>query len=231
MRRVKSVAPGPGAGGMDAGVATGTAGAADAGTVGDAGPGVSPIPVGGMACGAATGGMCPDLDGNGTLDCQETLVMNPGFDTNITSWSAETGVKLSWDAAGDDDGKAGSGALVVQNANVINGSGFTLEGALQCVPVTAATYDFAAQLSIAPNQGYGAAVLSLLYYASGDCSGGAVGAAVSDQVTATGVCEELSMSRSVPSGVGSVKVRLTALKPFQQAPFAVEFDNVLFKKH
>ena len=164
-------------------------------------------------------------------DCGETLVMNPGFDTTKMSWSPETGIVLTWDTAGDQNGNTASGGLLVKNGNVSNGNGWILQGAYQCVPVTAgSTYQLTTQLSIAPDQGDVSAVVGLLTYASGDCSGAPNGAAISDQVTTTATCEALTLSRAVPSGAVSVAVRLGVLKPFPQAPVQVEFDNVLFKK-
>jgi hypothetical protein len=106
-----------------------------------------------------------------------------------------------------------------------------MEGAYQCVPVVAgSTYDFVAQLSIPADQGDGSGLVALLYFPTADCSGGPTGAAVSDQVTAVATCEVLTMSASVPAGIGSAAIRLTALKPFPSPAFEVDFDNVLFKK-
>jgi hypothetical protein len=185
-----------------------------------------------MSCTATAGAACPDLNGNGVPDCTETLVMNPGFDADTTSWSAEPGVVLSWDGAGDLAQKAGSGALAVQSKSVVKADGWVMQGAFQCVPVEAgAMYDFAAQLSVGDNPGGGAGLLSLWFFGSSDCSGSLSGLALSDQVTATSMCEYVTMTRSAPAGAGSAAVRLVAVKPNAQAPLTVKFDNVLFKKH
>jgi hypothetical protein len=184
-------------------------------------------------CAAVTDGACPDLDGDGTPDCNETAVMNAGFDTDKSQWIPDQGVTLSWDGAGDLNGKSGSGALVVTNTNVAQVSNWTMLVAAQCVPVGAGSkYDFATQLDIPAGQGPGSALLGISYYSTPDCTGLALdGGGLSPQVTATATCEVLQMSSTAPSGAAGATVRLTVAKAFAAPAFAVEFDNVLFKKH
>jgi hypothetical protein len=185
-------------------------------------------------CGALTAGaVCPDLDGNSVADCTETLVMNPGFDTNVTSWTAEGGVKISWDGASDAEGKSTSGALMIKNVTTAAQDGWFLAGAVQCVPVTGgAAYDFAAQLSVQANPGGCSGILSVTYFQSADCSGDVAGAILSQQATTTDTCEVLQLHPTIPAGTASASIRLGTIKPFRQtAALVVDFDNVLFKKH
>jgi hypothetical protein len=218
---------------------TGAAGAPDAGDAGDAsqvggGPGAggSPVPSGGKACGAPSGGLCPDLDADTVLDCTQTAPMNPGFDAGIASWHAEDQIVLSWNATGDLNGNASSGALTVRNPIVFDNASWIMQGATQCVPVMGgAAYDFAAQVSIADGQGSGGAVVAFYLYPTADCSGSFSAANLSTSVTTTAMCEVLTMSQTMAADTRSVQVRLTALKPFRQPSFEVQFDNVLFRKH
>jgi hypothetical protein len=194
----------------------------------------APIPVGGVSCPAPGANGCPDLDGNGVGDCTETLVMNPGFDTNTASWAAEPGVVISWDGAGDLAQKSGSGALAVLSKTVSQTApGWFMAGAVQCMPVDPTqTYDFAAELSVGANNGGGSGLLGMFFYTSSDCSGSVMGTFMSSQVTATGMCESLTiLSHTPPAGSASVALRLVSIKPFSEPPLTVEFDNVLFKKH
>jgi hypothetical protein len=224
-----------GTGGSGGGVGSGgSGGTGGSGGVGGAGGSdvPAPISIGGMQC-TATSDTCPDLNGNGVPDCTETLVMNAAFNTDISSWTAEPGAALVWNSTSAEDQKAGSGALAVTSKSVSKTTpGWIMQGAFQCVPVDSGSmYDVGAQLSVAANPGGGAGLVGLLFYASGDCSGDTVGVATSDQVTATGMCEALSVTRTAPVGAASAAVRLVVIKPFPQAPLTVEFDNVLFKKH
>jgi hypothetical protein len=221
----------------DPGSAGSTGGDGAGGMSGSTGTSPLPIPLGGKACTApVSGAMCPDLDGDTVADCNQTLAMNPGFDTAVTSWNPEdtNAIRLTWVNTGDLNGRASSGGMTVRNAATSDGApGWNLLGATQCVPISATgSYDFAVQVSIAPGQlGDGGAVAAFTYYQSADCSGAPFGATISNAVTATGSCQILSASPVIPAAVQSVALRLTVAKPISQRWFDVGFDNVLFKKH
>jgi hypothetical protein len=226
------------AGGADAAAGTsGDAGGGGAGTGGGTGgPGDFPFPTTAQACAApAAGASCPDLDGDGMLDCSQTAVMNPGFDTGIASWIGETpfDLPLTWNMKGDLNGKKTSGALVVTSNIVADAAGWTIQGAFQCVPVTgAAVYDLAAQLSMPTDpSSAGGAILGFFFYPTADCTGPPNASALSNGATAQNMCEVLTLSEAAPASAQSVAVRLAVVKPFRQASQAVTFDNVLFRKH
>ena len=131
-----------------------------AGTVGAAGGG------GGQAL------PCPDLDGDGIADCQQTLVSNAGFDHATTGWGEERGSTVTWISMDAQDQSA-SGALSVVNGdnNVADGStlyapsGTITTGASQCLPEpTSATYEVGVEVFVPPGQGEGAASLVIDSY-------------------------------------------------------------------
>jgi hypothetical protein len=173
---------------------------------------------------------CADLDHDGTPDCTETLVRNPRFDADVSSWTAEYGASATWQGAPDAIGGSPSGSIVVGNTNVISATGVSLTGASQCVTASAGTYRLAAQVNLAAGQGAGSAGLAVQLFPSADCSGNAQSAWSSQVTSTTGAWTVLDGSFPVPAGTGSLRVRLATLKPFSAAAFQARFDNVLLEK-
>jgi hypothetical protein len=173
---------------------------------------------------------CADLDGDGKPDCQETLLANARFDSDISSWTAEYGASASWQGAPDAIGGSASGAIVVSNLNVIATPGTSLAGASQCVPAVAgASYHVAAQVLNASGQGAGSAGLAIQFFPSADCSDSIAGAWSSPVTSTVGVWTVIASTVSAPAAAGSMRVRLVALKPFSAPVFQAHFDNVLLE--
>jgi hypothetical protein len=226
-----------GAGGSSGAAATGGAGGGTgggqgssggiAGTGGNAGSG-------GSGSAGSGGAGCPDLDGDGVTDCQQTLVKNPGFDDATTSWTAEPGSTVSWTST-DGDANSKSGAIAVTNTDTnVNDApyGTTTTGAFQCVTVDPGScYQVDVQAYLPSSSGSGAAGFILDYYTSATCAD-AIPATVfiSPQVTATDSWETVSgKTTQIPLGVAAVAVRLVAVKAVAQASEEALFDNVLLR--
>ena len=138
-----------GAGG--AGGSGGSAGVGDAAGTGDRPDGSAGSAAAGAAGSTAGSGgaACPDLDGDGVPDCQQTLVLNAGFGQAISAWPAEAGSMASWTSV-DANGSTVSGAIDVTNVdtNPAHASnGWIAAGASQCLTVVpGSSYEIAAQL-------------------------------------------------------------------------------------
>jgi len=223
-----------GTGPIAVGGSGGNAGAAEAGSDG--------IPPGGTSATAGTGGSCgcagsagtgepvdlrcPDLDGNGVLDCDETLVENASFQKDAKGWSKETGSDLAWE---DKDGwdHDDSGSLGVTNQVVEAMEGNSLMGVRQCFPVSGgAVYTFAVQISIPDYAGETKAGMQINLFDSADCAGTVLDHPTTNWVKGSSwnVAQITYLS---PPAAKSAMLRLVAMKPFRQTPVAVLFDNVL----
>jgi hypothetical protein len=210
------------------------------GSSGNAGPGEAGsdgIPHGGMggaggSCGCSGSAgtpidlRCPDLDGNGVLDCDETLVKNASFDEDATGWSLETGSELAWE---DKDGwdHDDSGSLGVTNQVVETIEGNALTGARQCFPVSGGTvYTFAVQISMPDYAGDTKAGMQLNLFDNAACAGNLLDHPTTNWVKGS-AWNVAQITYLTPPKAKSAMLRLVAMKPFRQTPVAVLFDNVL----
>ena len=161
----------------------------------------------------------------------ETLLRNPRFDHDLASWTAEFGASASWDGAHDALASPSSGSIVVANDTVVATPGTGMAGAAQCVPAVAgATYAVATSVLITPGQGDGAAGVSVHFFASPDCSGAVTGAWATDLTGSAATWTVVTGSLAVPAGVGSMRVRLVAVKTFAAPVFRAHFDNLLLER-
>ena len=220
----------------DGGPASTGAGGGSSGTGGSGGGGTGENTggIGGHAGAAGAGGpACPDLDADGVPDCKETLLQNPGFDSATTGWTAEPRSSASW-ASQDAAGNPSSGALAVVNSDTNTADapyGTTTAGATQCIGVTSGDcYQVDAQTSIPAGQASVATGFVLDEHPTGDCSQPPVTSFVSPQISNTGGWQTIAGTTTrIPLGVGSVAVRLVAVKPVAQASAEALFDNVLVR--
>ena len=225
--------PSGAAGANGAGGGGGSTGAAGASGAGGSGSTVGGGSGGRGGTAGASAPPCPDLDANGVPDCQETLVQNPGFDSAPTGWKAEPGSSTSWTSQ-DGRGNVSPGAVAVVNSDTNPADapyGTTTAGAFQCLTVTpGACYQVDAQASIPSGQASVAAGFVLDEHATGDCSQAPVTSFVSPQIASPGAWQTISGTTTrVPLGVGSVAVRLVAVKPLAQPSAEALFDNVLVR--
>jgi hypothetical protein len=217
----------PGAGGAGGDGGGGAAGNAGEGGLAGQGGG------GGDAAGAAGSPTppavrCPDLNVNQIPDCDETLLPNALFDTDISGWVPGANAEQRWQAT-NATGFPGSGSLLLKVNVVVDQSvGSVLESTSQCVPVQANQgYDLGVQVYIRSGQGTGVGGLNLLWYSDEGCESGFLSGAVAAKETVDRWVP-VTMEVAAPPGARSLRLRLAATKPYAQESFEVLFDNVLF---
>jgi hypothetical protein len=221
--------PAGGAGGAGGGAGTGGGAGGVPGTGGAAGHAMG----GASGSGGASGATCPDLDADGVPDCRQTLVQNPGFDSTTAAWSPEAKSTAGWTSS-DGTGNSASGAIAVTNVDTnLNDApyGTTISGAFQCLTVAVGScYQIDVQAFLPPGQGSGAAGFVLDEHITADCSQAPATSFISPQVVTPGSWQTISgTTTQIPLGVGSVAVRLVAVKPVAQPSQEALFDNVLVR--
>jgi hypothetical protein len=178
---------------------------------------------------------CTDLDGNGVGDCQETLLSNGDFKTDVKGWTADAETVLTWDdqnAAGDLP--SGSALLTVASAAAPGGSGSTLRVAKQCVPMTAKQLvTVYANAFVAGGQAAGGhAEIDVYFFDAAACAGTYVTSFSTPQPLDATTDQWLTLLAGSTSGANtqSALVTLALSQPVSAASFAASFDNVLLKK-
>ena len=223
-----------GAGSSSSGGGNGSSGGATGAAGGSTGSGGQAGAAGGRGGSAGIGGLtCPDLDGDGIPDCHQTLVSNPGFDSDTSGWTAETGATASWTSE-DGTGNPSSGAIAVidGDSNPTDAPyGSTIVGASQCIRVTAGScYQIDVQTLIPTAQTNVSAGFVLDEHTTSDCSQATATSFISPQVSTAGAWQKVSgTTTQIPLGVASVAVRLVAAKPVAQASAEALFDNILVR--
>jgi len=211
-----------GGSGGTGGSAAGGAGSSNAGNGGIAGIAGN---TGGMGGKPAPG--CEDLDSDGVPDCQETLVKNGSFDTNVADWIADEVIQQSW-AQADANDQLESGSITVKNTTIEEANGYTVSGTQQCVNIVeTGAYHFVSELFIAEGQGEGNAGVNLWFWNLPDCQGAIIDTG-SQFAGKLGVWQLVYANPVTPMGARSVAVRLVAAKPFRSPEFTASFDNILF---
>jgi hypothetical protein len=188
----------------------------------------------GVAGSAGSGGApfispCGDLNQNRVDDCEETLVNNSRFDTDASTWEAETLLQQRWAPVNASGGSA-SGALSVANVNVIpNLGGSTTVGSRQCMRAwTGQHFAVGARVFIKGGQGAGKAGVNLLIFSTDGCTGdGFITGKTIDTVADVDAWRVIEGEVAMPAASRSMYVRLVAEKPFAQASLEVLFDDVL----
>jgi hypothetical protein len=217
-------APQAGKGGFPGENAGGSPATAEAGAGGQAEPPVPPI---------ATVGDCADLDEDGVADCQETLLTNPSFKTDVTHWNADAGASLTWDPR-DALGASGSGtALLSAASSAFDAGGSSLVTAGQCVPVSGGQIVIAYANTLVDNgqDSSGKAALDVDFYDTSNCTGMTTSSFSTPQPldASTGNWLTLKAALLTSTATHSARVMLAIEKPFAAQSFHARFDNVLLK--
>ena len=202
---------------------------ADAGAAGSGGDAVSEggggsalVPTNGEAGASSGNAECPDLDGNGIRDCQETLIKNPTFERDDSEWQLESPLVSAWDEHGSGD-RAGS--LRIMNTETLK-----LSTATQCVRIAGGErYLMSAETSVEALPDAGFSQLHARFYDSKDCTGNASGFGVSGQVGLERAWTTLSGLVTAPSGAQSLLVRLVVARRSPEDAVSARFDNVLLR--
>lgn len=183
--------------------------------------------------GDLAGRECPDLDGNGILDCKESLVTNPDFKSGFEGWTPEVGM-LEGFSPNDGDGNPASGSMIVTNGSRSEAAvGSTMGGSGTCVPVTGLTSYGLYLQTFFPSGAIGSAFagVALRFFASEDCSGPLAGTFMPPLAAPDpSGWRVLQSTAQTPGGTRSMLLRLVILKPFDQPPLQALFDNVLLRQ-
>lgn len=221
----------PGVGGAlggAAGASSSTGGGGD-GATGGTHPGTAGAdPGSGGNAGAGEPERCPDLDENGVLDCDESVVKNPSFDRDVQGWLNDVEMELEWEDR-DATGQEASGALGATSSYQDDRDGGRLLGARQCVPIVGGdVYEFAAQVNVPEDAGKTYAGLEMQVYDGPSCSGTPLDKKQSETLFGAGPDWGVAaLTYLTPTSGKSVMVRLLWIKPYRQDPVTVLFDNVL----
>ena len=190
------------------------------------------VPRGDRGTGGGPARSCPDLDANGVLDCEESLLSNPDFAAGVVGWKPEPNMMATFDAR-DAFGFSGSGSIAVTNSAQSTGSDLIMGGAVQCVStpgminLTFYGQAFLASQGTGPGTTMGAA---FDFYPAGDCYGSSTGATTimfSDSSVSGWRMLQGTVSQFV--GTRSLAVRLVVTKPPAQPATQALFDNILIR--
>jgi hypothetical protein len=179
-------------------------------------------------------GDCTDLDQDGVPDCQQTLLSNPTFGTDVAHWNADAGASLTWDAR-DALAAAGSGvALLSAASSAFDAGGSSLATAGQCVPVPGGqiVIVYANALVDDGQDPNGEAAVYIDLYDSSDCTGMPTTSGIHTPPplgASTGSWMTLGVGLQSTSATHSARVMLAIEKPFQAQSFHAQFDNVLLR--
>jgi hypothetical protein len=211
---------------------------------GAAGEGQGPVSTGGSpTSGSPSGGGstsrplpplvngCADLDTDGVADCAVTLVKNPTFKSDVTSWTAVDTATLAWDPRNPlADTPSGSALLAAAGSSDIDGSlPFKAE---QCVAVPAnqIIIAYANALVDAPSAAGtpAQAELEVSFFDSEDCTGGPTGQFFTPPSPAAAWSTIQAGGLSGPA-TRSASLALVGLKPYRADQLRVCFDNVMLE--
>ncbi len=178
---------------------------------------------------------CVDLDENGVGDCEETLLSNGDFKSDVKGWSADAETDLSWDdqnAAADL--ASGSALLSVKSSAAPGGSGSVLRVAKQCVSMTAKQLVtvYANAFVESGQAAAGHAEIDVYFFDAAACAGTYVTSFSTPQPLDATTDQWLTLKAGSVSGANtqSALVALALSQPLSAASFSARFDNVLLKK-
>jgi hypothetical protein len=202
-----------------AGAAGASGGAGSAGTTGAAGTGGS----GGAGAGGAAGAAGTGSGGAAGTSATPSLLQNAKFDTGTEHWSAADGATVTW-SNNDADGSAQSGSLHLVLPSGDPNVTSQVE-ATQCVSaIGGTTYNVSAKVILAGTM-VTLGKVTLVSYASADCSGAASKAADSDWAVASS-WGMVSTSLTTAPADQSIAVVLVAFKPFVRTAAEALFDDI-----
>ena len=175
------------------------------------------------------GGPCGDLDQNGVQDCDETLVANSAFNTDVQKWDADPSMTTAWQSS-DARGAQASGSMSLKFVTPTSGQGWAIAAAGQCIQAWGEQgFELGARVFIPKDQAGGNAQIGLVFLGEDDCAGSFLGTTTPALTTQAGAWQVLRTSARLPAGTRSALVRLAVTKPGTQASLEAHFDSVLFR--
>lgn len=175
---------------------------------------------------------CPDLDFNGVLDCEETLVPNGNFESMALPWIAETEVVADWEDSDAHD-VMDSGSLGVENQKNVDMAGPTMLGVRWCVSVNGSSvYRFAVEAMVPEEAENAQAGIQLIFHDGPLCTGNQPDLPKTSLsfITSGQGWRVAEITQLMAAEVKSVVVKLVSMKPFRDPPSRVFFDNILVKE-
>ena len=181
-------------------------------------------------------GGCVDLDRNGTGDCQETLVKNADFKSDVSDWNAELDATIEWDEHDAWPSGSASGSALVSSVGVIdaNNDNSVIRAASQCVAagsmqlVTA----YANAFVDSGQDATGRAQIIVFFFDGEGCTGAFTNSFTTPQpVDSDGLDQWIELKAGSVTGLAtkSVLVKLALSRSYSAASFHARFDNVLVK--
>ncbi len=155
-------------------------------------------------------------------------VVNPTFDTDVTGWTGTSNTVSAWSAL-DANSSATSGSAVVTNVSTTTNDA---KGVRQCIDgITQGTVYRVYADSLLPSGQTETGHSSLLFqwFDSPGCFGTQLGLAVSPGTGGAtfDTWSQDELTAEAPSGVQSVRIRLSVWKNEDSGSFDAHFDNVL----
>ena len=169
---------------------------------------------------------CADLDTDSIADCEQTLLANSSFTSDVSDWTADTSAEWAWnDKNALKDAPSGSARLASTSARASANQCVVLSG--QWIVIAYANAFIPAASDAA---GASQAQLEVSYFDADDCSGDRAG--FFETPPSTLVYSWLIVQAggvSLPS-TRSLSMALVGLKSAAGTGVDVSFDNVMLKK-
>jgi hypothetical protein len=175
---------------------------------------------------------CIDLDEDGISDCDETLVQNATFNTDVDAWHADGSAELTWDERNAaDDLPSGSAQLDATGTAASGAEGSATQSASQCSKVTGKHLITVYANTFVDSDRLGLARIDVHFFDTHACTGDYTTTFSTPQPLDAASGKWLALKAGSVSGVDtkSVRVRLVVSRPLSEASVQARFDNVLLK--
>ena len=158
------------------------------------------------------------------VNAQENMIVNSGFDWDLSSWQLSGDVLPVWTSLLDVNGSTSSGSAYIVNNQVAETT--DVEVLHQCLPNTSKAYIIGTWVYIPQNQAVtGSVVIRYsLYYNSNDCTGSYYGGG-GRLTTETGQWVLLMHDPHYHSAVGSIEYIIAIRKTEANGEFVAYVDD------
>ena len=166
----------------------------------------------------------------GTSAWGENVVFNPGFDTDVSGWTVESYVSISWSLM-DANLNPASGSAEVTNSSPGPQNGTGITQCLDITPIEGAAYDFGGKALIPDGQARtGSAQVGLRWWSGSSCTGSTVGTQPRRATSTLGAWVELSSTEQIaPAGAASAQFVAFPSKVEAGGSLVAHFDDLYFR--
>ena len=160
----------------------------------------------------------------------ENVVFNPGFDTDVSGWTVESYVSISWSLM-DANLNPASGSAEVTNSSPGPQNGTGITQCLDITPIEGAAYDFGSKALIPDGQARtGSAQVGLRWWSGSNCTGSTVGTQPRRATSTLGAWVELSSTEQIaPAGAASAQFVAFPSKLEAGGSLVAHFDDLYFR--